>query len=73
MPSWILLPLAVSSQLISAKLIDLKSIVQGIIYKLGLEQEFWTKFYQYGIDGMREITLFHLNIEKSVKLEMSAD
>jgi len=54
-------------------LIDLKSIVQGLIYKLDLEQESWTKFYQYSIDGMRELTLFHLNIEKSVKLEMSAD
>lgn len=54
-------------------LVDLRQICKGLVYKMGLDPYFFTKFYQFGIDGTVELKLYTLGETKVEKLVMDAD
>lgn len=54
-------------------LVDLKQVCKGLVYKMSLDPYYYTKFYQFGIDGITQLKLYTLGETKVEKLEMDAD
>jgi hypothetical protein len=52
-------------------LVDLKRVSDGLVYKMGLDKYFVTKFYQFAIDGVVDMNLYTLGETKVVKLELN--
>ena len=54
-------------------LVNLQTVCKGLVYKMGLDPYYETKFFQYGIDGITQLKLYTLGETKVEKLEMDSD